>query len=312
MNGDGTVTAGQVLFANVEAEDSPRGVGGFQTLAYSRALLPEALLGDIEPRFHLATDSAQYKRCFFTTTSGWAVAVQCTAIPAPDRFGRAGRYLAHALVCPPAAFATLDADPFILFAARHWHSEITPVIAAARSGDLPTVLLTSTPPPGAPVLPAPLLTALALAALRAPDAQREILALIGDPAAVEQALAAVWPLLPRACRAACSFDSAFFGGNPVATPYWAVGLPTAPTNPRYHVLELRTGRDEHPRLPDTPAEMLVTDAIAAGLSPLLAAHREEAYAACAGASAATLPAPLQALLPPPPRSGWGSRLFGKS
>ncbi len=232
-------TAAQLLFAHVEADQSPRGVGGFHTLAVTPGL---AEVDAIEARLLYQTgESAPVKRLYFTTEGGLGVVAQLVALPEPDAAGRGGRYLAHALALDAAALAAVGGDVPALLHAAPFLTTTADALAAARSGVLPPLDLAALPvvPPPPSRVPEELREEIlvALAPLLAEDARRT-LALLGAPEAVWAVVQSLWPTLDPALRHRCTFDTHFQGGNIARTPYALVGLTQEPTNARFDVYPL--------------------------------------------------------------------------
>src|SRR5947208_2632673 len=107
------IHAAQLIFTNVEAEQSPRRRRGYQTLFYTRGDLPEAEVAEIEARlFYNPKGDPEPKHVFFQTRTGRAVIAHIVCLEQTDQFGRAGRYLAHALILSREEFARAGSDPF--------------------------------------------------------------------------------------------------------------------------------------------------------------------------------------------------------
>jgi hypothetical protein len=306
------ITAAQLFYANVPAERSPHRRGGFQTLGHSAALA-EADVDAIEPRLlYRPGADAVPKGVFFPLDAERLAVARIVAVVGTDAFGRGGRYLAHALVIDRADWVAAGLDPCTLLAAAPFVTDLEQALAAVAEPPLPALALEPAAPTAGKVAagawPTAALGRLMLWALRAPEraAAREVLALIGPADVVEAVLAALFTALPMALRPACSFDSNFDGGNLVATPWWAVGLPQAPPSGRYQCIDAATLEpldDLSPPTPRSPYEHwllarvrgLGSAADRATLEGELASAREPAWAVSrwleADLPAAALPAP---------------------
>ncbi len=320
------IEAWQHIYTNVEQEQSPRQRGGFQTLFYTQSALTEAEVEEMEGRLlYFPSETVSVKRVFFVTSTGKVVVGQIVSLPEPDRLGRKGRYLAHSLVFAPEAFVRLGANPFRVFAN---FSFITTVAQALEQGDFqtgnkPAVLVRSSafrqenrrdkPPEGgttnkigtavpdegaeaeveaAKVWQVDELKKLALLALRADRlaSERSTVVFVGEPKQVESALAAALLAVPAALLPRCTFDTYFYGCNPVHLYYWAVGLPQPPTNPRFVVVDARARRvtgdsGGASSSPETSYERWVAQMMGTGRDgdsalQQVARHRDNAFALC--------------------------------
>lgn len=306
------VPAAQLIYTHVEREESPRDIGGFQTLFYTHALLAEAEVREIEGRLlYLGPDDGPPKRLFFPTATGKCVVAQVVPLLEPDRLGRGGRYLAHALVLSAADFARSGADPWPILEDFSFASTMAAVgeQGNVRSGDIPAAMLelsAAVPPKsltqdradtvlgdrhtvqgaassGGPLSwPAAELAKLALLALRAPALaqQRAAVAFIGGAAQIAASLAAALVAVPVVLRAHCSFDTYFVQGNLVATYFWAIGLPDNPGRSNLMVVDAAGRRVLRSSAvsPETAYERWVVPVLSAGRLEEVVASREPAYA----------------------------------
>jgi hypothetical protein len=249
-----TLRLWQHIYGNVEREDSPRRQGGFQTLFCSRDRLSERDVESWESRFLLKRDPTapqRSKRLFFTTDTDLAVVAQVTAIEQPDRAGRGGRVVAHALV---GDLRELQGHVGCLLHVLRDYPFVTSIHQALelgdrRTGDIASVELPlpATEPDqivDVPDWPVAELRHLILLALQAQQrrAERSIVALIGTPQQVDRAIATALLAVPDRLLPQCSFDTYFYGGNPTSDYFWAVGLPEAPGSSRYTCFDARTLR----------------------------------------------------------------------
>ena len=233
------ITAAQLLYANVEKDHSPHKRSGFQTLFYSQSQLSEAEVDAIEPRLFYAYGAGNPpKGLFFPLGQHKLVLARIVPLEDTDAFGRKGRYLAHALVFDRTDWIAEGLNPIALLQNFSFLTSVDQALAVGdrASGDIAPLTLTleatSAPRRQWPIAAMQHLTLYALRA-EAMLAERQALAFIGPPADVEQALAEVLMAVPVALNPACSFDSFFYEGNFIATPFWAVGLPEVPPPGRF-------------------------------------------------------------------------------
>jgi hypothetical protein len=274
----------------VEEAQSPLSRGGFQTLFYTTGSLTEAEVEEMEGRLlYFASTVEPVKRLFFSTASGKAVIAQIVFLPAPDRFGRGGRYLAHSLIFEAESLARFEADPFRVFRQFPFITTIAAAIGQGdiRSGHIPPVLLDLPPSLACDVTAAQDwspegLKKLSLLALRAGQhtRQRETVTFIGDASQIENALAAAYLAVPASRRCRCTFDTYFYRCNLVATYFWAVGLPEPPGNIRFAQVDCGSRRlvGQVPTLPETAYEHWVVQKIVAGDVADLVRFRDRAEA----------------------------------
>ncbi|RKZ92606.1 MAG: hypothetical protein DRR19_03710 [Candidatus Parabeggiatoa sp. nov. 1] len=244
------INAAQLIYTNVEKEQSPQNIGGYQTLFYTREVLNEDEVELIEQRllYYPAFDNP-VKKVFFSLETGKVALAQIVALPGVDSRGRKGRYLAHALIFAENEFIKQQAEPISVL--NHFRFFRT-VEEALAQGAFATGHIA---PVNVEVGQRPNTTAakqwdtfglewLALYALKAESLakERNALAFIGSPAEVAQALEVALLTVPSALRTQCSFDSFFYKCNFVATYFWAVGLVEKPANGRFIQIDV-TGRE---------------------------------------------------------------------
>jgi hypothetical protein len=235
-----TLKVAQLVYANVEAEKSPRKKRGFQTLYQTRVdgLSPPEVL-DIESRLSYETRDYKGDRyLYFTTKLGKFACVRFTVLEGVDRFNRKGLYLAHALVFDATSFESIDNNPFDVFLAdpSPFFTDLDRAIEAGSlaNGQIPHAIFPIGKKPKEPRgLPESVSEEafrwLVLAGLQAKKLKdlRKTITLHGDPDIVFDTLHAVISALPRQRRAECSFDT--FGNRQTAdrSMLWAVGLTDA-------------------------------------------------------------------------------------
>ena len=228
-----SITADQVIFTNVEADESPNGVRGFQTVFCSDEIDKEVLQAEIEPalqyfpRKGLGLGDNPPEFVFFRTSSRQIV-VGCITplLDKLDKFGRKKMLFAHALVFEEDEFLSLvDNNPFAVIDADPFFKSIEEVqaresVQMARPGILPRRLeLTPTALTCAPEnlpkhwLNSEILCNLVLMASAATSAKRSAFTweVHGTPQAFLDMVRSYFGLIPAEFRAACSFDTAFVG-----------------------------------------------------------------------------------------------------
>lgn len=243
------ILAAQLIYTHVEADQSPSKRRGYQTLFYTHETLNEAEVQEIEERLVYPEKEQQTKRVFFRTSTGKFTLAQCVSLPDTDKFGRSGRYFAHALVFSPETFAQVGNDPFTVFCHFPFWKTVEEARAAGEvaTGNMPPAHVslalaaqasslqdTVQPLPeneGKAALPSEhrQLRALLLLAAQARRLveERRALCLLGPADTAYKLLQRLFELLPPPLRALCSFDTLF---EPRVSlnrlPYWAVGLPS--------------------------------------------------------------------------------------
>jgi hypothetical protein len=286
------VQASQHLYANVEADQSPRGRGGFQTLFHTQSELTESEISEMEGRLpYYPSESEPVKRLFFRLSTGKVVVGQIVPLKETDSAGRKGRYLAHSLLFAPEEFARLDADPFRVLRHFRFATSVREALDRGdfRAGNAEAAILDL--PAEAPLgsqsrrtWALPDLARLVLLALRAQSlaAERVPVAFLGRPEEVEGAVATAWPAIPTPLRTHCSFDTYFYRCNLVATFYWGVGLLDEPANPNLPVVEAagRTVRKAAITDPGTAYERWIIAAVESGHLLQASRHRDLAFAVC--------------------------------
>lgn len=278
------IQAWQHIYTNVEKEQSPRGLGGFQTLAASPEL-DATEVAEMEGRLlYVPAQMEPVKRLFFTTAQGHVMVGQAVPLADPDQYGRKGRYLAHSLVFEPEAFKAGGADPFRVLETFPFITNVADALAHCGASDtLPPVEFDLSPAPVFDMAGWPIseLQQLALLALRAEQMSldRLAVALVGESAEIEEALRLAMLAVPTQRRTWCTFDTYFYHCNLVATYYWAVGLPERPGNANFLLVDAAARRvlDNPADGANTIYERWVLAGIAAGTWLQDIAHRDAVY-----------------------------------
>ncbi|MEM7347446.1 MAG: hypothetical protein AAF485_24670 [Chloroflexota bacterium] len=285
------VTAWQHIYSNVEADKSPKGQGGFQTLFYSNNGLTADEVSEMEGRllYFPYKTGEPIKKVFFKTSTGKSIVAQIVVLPEPDQFGRKGRYLAHALAFSSEAIQELGADPFRVLRQFKFIKTVDEALQKGDSstGDIPEISID---------IPASLAQdtkqaqawsqaeyiKLALLALRV-DQQaqgRDAITLAGDTAVISDVLEAAFLVVPEALRPQCTFDTYFYKCNLVATYYWAIGFPEAPARTKFALIngESRQITGPSPTNPESSYERWAVQMIEAKKWNHIALSRNLAFA----------------------------------
>ena len=246
-----TIKAAQVVFTNVEVDQSPLGHRGFQTVFYTEdQITQEVLQSEIEPalqyfpRNGYGPTNSPPEFVFFPLSSKQIAIGRITPVlDQLDKFGRKKMLFAHVLVFDALEFrnalnnnpfVVLDADPFLrcyddVFAADS--------VSLCRFYIPPRtlVLLPSEPKFDPAKFPPNLqdgdslrkLLLLASAASTRPDKTYK-LEVHGPPAEFRGFMRSLFAVIPTELRSECSFDTAFVGDTGQAkssrSSFWANGV----------------------------------------------------------------------------------------
>jgi hypothetical protein len=248
-----TISAAQLIFTNVEENQSPTQRRGFQVLFYTQSLLTEAETLAIERRLFYSPQETQTKWVFFPVTDDKIALGRIVPLAEPDKFGRKGRSFAHALIFHRQDFAALENNPFPILRGFPFMSSVQEAFDAGdkRTGNIPpaNVPLPTQETQGAGLsdLPREVLRAFSLLAVveqplkelarsnamhsyggyqqQAQDIAARTIGCYGASEATFKTLEAVFACLPSPLRSGCSFDTLFQDGTLSQLPYWAIGLP---------------------------------------------------------------------------------------
>jgi len=270
-----TIETDQLIFTNVEAEQSPTRRRGYQTLFYTHPVtegvgLTEQEVMEIEARlFYVPREGTPTKHVFFTTSTGKAAVAQIVPLAGTDQFGRTGRYFAHALAFSPETFAQFGHNPFAVFHGFDFWTTVEQALAVGdfATGNIPPMQLSveqGTENMGQGTgdewdIPWPERRTLLLLAAQAPRLleERRAMGFFGPGEEMFRLLETLFPLLPPPVRLRCTFDTLFCEGTLSRLPYWAVGLPADhPRPPNLLPFDLGNRRfaDETPCQPATAFE----------------------------------------------------------
>jgi len=286
------IEAGQHIYANVEAEQSPQKLGGFQTLFHTQGFLTEAEVEELESHLvYFQPEVNPVKRLFFRLSGGKVVVGQIVSLAGADRLGRTGRYLAHSLVFSAEDFTSAGLDPFQVFACFQFIATVEEAwrLSEGLSGNIGLARLElgqqqeAWDLKAAKPWPRAELKKLVSIALRAPELaqERKMVAFVGSPRSIEEALAAAFIGLPTSLRPACSFDTHFAGCNPVRLYYWAAGFFNRPVGGEFLVVEVEGKKVEvQEQRPETPYERWLEAMLEAWKLDFVVRHRDSAHRLC--------------------------------
>jgi hypothetical protein len=242
------IKIGQHIYGNLEKEASPRKVGGFQTIGYTRSLLKEAESAEIEKRLvYNYSEIEPVKLLFFKLPDEKYVISRIVPLPDLDRFGRKGLYLAHSFVFTLSDFRKLNYNPFFAFRSLNQHFisssiEALNSIGPGGTDDLNGLVLNI--PEGAlsdynsetlneiEKWDPEELKKLAFMALNCykNKIEKKSIALVGKSGDIEKTLNIALSLITNQNKLGCSFDTYFYACNPVANYFWALGYPSVPSS----------------------------------------------------------------------------------
>ena len=229
------IEAAGLMFTNVEADQSPTRQRGFQVWQASAGLSAEVkreITRRVDDyRVPVGTPpeavAAFPRDAFFKVAGGFAVA-RTVPLAGKDKFGRGGRFFAHAFVVTAEDFGRVHSDPFALFDAakfsadpervKEWHPDwLKGVLPPTR---LLVARSTAAQHPG-PV------RALLAGHLDREPAQRKTVVVVGKPADVAAELRTIYRGLPPELRAASEFDTLSAGASLTQVPCAFAGCPAA-------------------------------------------------------------------------------------
>jgi hypothetical protein len=285
-----TVTGSQLIYTNVEADRSPTRQRGFQVWLASRDLSADAkraaakVLGDFRlPPGVSADDPAVVRHVFARLPDGPFLIARTVPLTDRDKFGRGGKFHAHAVLLPDESFRQLGYDPFrVIDGGFTFHNHPDDAGDLWRTGDLgPAEIRPCEPSADVADLP-PKLVAELLAHVERGDDKPVVVA--EKPARVLAVLRGLFRAFPPAARARLFFDTLSTGAASEARPAvvgaWSPDLLRLWPSRKYHRLDPATG-DCTPKLvpaPGLPWSLLSTPGWANLTDP-----EREAVLATAGA-----------------------------
>src|SRR5262245_29299813 len=231
------VTAQQLVYANLEAHESPSGFRGFQVWLASpdlddaaraeiaRQLADFSLPQELDPGSKRAR--ALQRHAFYAVElpeATWWVLARTVPTDDRDMYGRTGLFLAHAFVLSDADFQRIHCDPFALLDAEPpffgSKQQVRERHAGHDADDIPpaTLRVHSTPVRGE------FNTALVLEFARFLDEPRAApVAVPEEPAVLLTMLRPVFAWLPPQLRRRAAFDTLFTGQSLAPSPFRVVG-----------------------------------------------------------------------------------------
>ncbi len=245
------IIVGQQIYANVEKEQSPRRIAGFQTLFYSHQFLSEKEVEEIEQRLVYFPSEKEYiKKIFFVTSTNKYVLAQIVPLPEPDQLGRKGRYLAHALIFREEDFLNYKINPWIIFQKNFFIKTLKEALESGNfeTGNIPNLVidlsdLSESVEINFFIFKGENLKKLALLAFRGKNFmnERKTVVFLGEPQEVEMALKLATYVVPTQLLKYCTFDTYFYRCNLVSTYYWGVGLFSSPIKPNLVIVNVNSG-----------------------------------------------------------------------
>jgi len=242
------IRAAQHFFAHVDKEVSPTGISGYQTLCYSRSLLSEEDVLDLEGRltYHKA---GCIKKLFFPLSDSWYVVSRIVNIEETDTLGRGGRYFAHSVLVTVDDFRRMGANPFDLFDSVKFIESIDDAMSGNDFASGEAIPVEIRPRSSicennkAGTLNLNVWRNVAQIAIHADDMAeaRSVAVFLGNSTQMEKLLRRVFIFLPTALVEKCSFDTCFEGCSFASLYFWGVSLERAPFNPNYYHINAENG-----------------------------------------------------------------------
>jgi hypothetical protein len=226
------ISAGQQIYGNVESDRSPTNTGGFQTLYYSKSAISPAESEEIERRmgYYFSAENPE-KKLFFRIGNKF-ITTRILPLSDVDKFGRKGLFIAHSFVFLDEDIRKIGYNPFVLFNLfeelfvrttydalsndRNTGQDIPPitiVLDPAKIRDLDTPVVDIIKPWKPEVIKD--LISLVISEGDVPGELPNQLVITGNQPAILDTLQMVFSLIPDDIRSLCTFDTYFFGCNPV-------------------------------------------------------------------------------------------------
>lgn len=263
------MTGYQLIYTNVEADRSPTRQRGFQVWLASPELSPEARraaakrLDDFRlPPGVAPDDPAAVRHVYARLPDGLALIARTVPLTDRDKFGRGGKFHAHAVLLPDEAFRDLGCDPFrVIDGGFRFHARPDDAGDLWQTGDLPPADLG----PGdrfgdGAELPPKLVGELLAHAERGDD---KPVVVADRPAEVLKLLRGLVRAFPPSARARLTFDTLSTGApsevRPVVAGAYSPDVLRLWSSKKYHRLDPAAGTVAPPLAPvvGLPAELPV-------------------------------------------------------
>ena len=278
------MTGYQLIYTNVEADRSPTRQRGFQVWLASPELSPETKrvaakrLDDFRlPPGVGPDDPAAVRHVFARLPDGLALIARTVPLTDRDKFGRGGKFHAHAVLLPDEAFRALGCDPFrVIDGGFRFHARPEDAGDHWKTGELPPADICLGERPGDVIgLPAKLVGEL-LAHVERGDDKPVVVA--DRPAEVLKLVRGLVRAFPPAARARLTFDTLSTGApsevRPVVVGAFSPDVLRLWSSRKYHRLDPAAGIITPPL---TPAAGLAGELVAApGWATLSDADRDTA------------------------------------
>lgn len=284
------IVVGQQIYANVEKEQSPQKIAGFQTLFYSRSFLSEEEVQEIERRlvYFPSAEKNYLKRIFFVTSTNKYVLAQIVPLPEPDQLGRKGRYLAHVLIFKEEDFLNHKLNPWVVFQKFYFVKTLEEALKLGNfeTGDLPSMTIdlvefSENLEIDFSLFKGENFKKLALLAFRGKELmnQRKTVVFLGEPQEVELALKLATFVVPTPLLKYCTFDTYFYRCNLVSTYYWGIGLFDSPSKPNLIIVKVNSGEvlSEVDRNPENAYERWILKELDRGNFHTISFYKDSAF-----------------------------------
>lgn len=244
----------QLIYTNVEADLSPTRQRGFQIWLASAELTPDQRraaakrLDDFRlPPGADARDRNLARHAYFHLPSGLYGIARTVPSAERDKFGRGGKFHAHAVLLAEDAFRAVGFNPFrVIDSGFRFHDAPADALTGEnwRSGQLPAVELRADPTPPETLSVTADLRAELFHHIGQPDDRPIVVA--DRPDQVLALLREWFAILPPSVRKRVAFDTLSTGASLQETPYAVVGayspeLLKTWSFRRYHRLEPASG-----------------------------------------------------------------------
>ncbi|KOR29103.1 hypothetical protein TI05_15700, partial [Achromatium sp. WMS3] len=270
-----TLKAAQLIYTNVEKEQSPTARGGFQTVLSTHDSLNKNQIRQIEQYLQYNSGFTDpIKKLFFTINQGQQIVlVHIHPMPDADAFKHSERYFAHALIFEAKDWDNVRAEPLSILRTFSFFETVEQALDQGdfTTGNIGLVEVETSIPIDSVQIKLWNLDTLIQMVLYAAQAnllarRKQSLAYIGSPEDMTTVLEPILRLVPNVLRKDCCFDSFFYKCNPVANYFWAVGLPEEPLGGKFIKIDIAKQQiiTTSPLQPNTIFEHWITKQINAG------------------------------------------------